>query len=129
MRPSEKHQVHECEPGKYHWCVEGTHIEDVKKVDSITGEELIKKVSKPCCLDIVEIPKRVFCEHDVTGKILSLHHVNFSYALECEGHEHPVELKDNCHCLELFELPEHKDLSEIIDNYEVDINTHQLKKR
>jgi len=118
-RPTPNHQVHQYEQSKYHWCVQGTKIIEVEHIDSKTGEKLKTKEPITTCLDITPIPKRYFCEYDKTGKINSFHHITFSYSLECEDNKIPVEPQKDCECCEIFDIPEYKDLTEIVDNYKI----------
>ncbi len=62
-RPTDDHQLHEHEPGGYHWCVPGPDG----------------------CEAIQPIPERHFCLVAPGGRILAISTVRYSQHLEVEG--------------------------------------------
>lgn len=83
------------------------------------------------------IPKKVFCVCDSAGNIKSITEVNFSRAIEVEGKEHCMDLKDGEECNLILDAdmpvipPAHKEdkLKWLLDNHKMGSKDAQGKRK
>ncbi len=109
-------------------------VDSEQEVDAKDEEGKPVKLKVPIKVEVYTdepIPHKFFCVCDSNGNLKTVSEINFSHAIEVEGHEHCFQLGDGEECYPIEVLPKHPEgetdkLKWILDNHKMDLKKKRL---